>query len=432
MRSRLRLDSIYTVFIVFSISMLTLGISYLVIITSSYISINKVLQSFAGQYKDFRDFSEQFGKEKNHVDSQYTKAKAGYFFPNGQALGTIEHIPLAKKTYIEWYDFLQARWLRSIPITIGANEQGTIRITYPVPLRQVTLSLMPFIIFSLLLSWLTLWYTTTPLHKLIKQAQSINPKAPKPELLDAKGPFEIRQLSLSLRQALITIKKYQESIEEQHERERERYKWFHHELTQPNALAVGTLQLALPNTPLPSEDTVVLQSCLEETSFILSALANYLGLSDLTIDNPKVFDLKEVCLAVVKLYPGVKLNLLADSAFVQGSEFFIRRVLHNLLYNARRVVSSNSDINIALSTSEQGACLQVSDKGPGIPEDVKPLLFKGEIKVERKKGGRGIGLWYAKRLIDLQSGSIDVTSNKDGGACFTIKLPLVSKEVLSA
>ena len=207
---------------------------------------------------------------------------------------------------------------------------------------------MPFIIFSLLLSWLTLWYTATPLHKLIKQAQIINPKAPEPHLLAAKGPFEIRQLSLSLRQALVTIKEYQESIEEQYQRERERYKWFHHELTQPNALAVGTLQLAPLDTPLPNKDVVILQSCLEETSFILGALANYLGLSDLTIDTPEVFDLREVCLTVVKLYPGVELKVKTDSVLIKGSEFFIRRVLHNLLYNARRVVSNNKDISIKL------------------------------------------------------------------------------------
>ncbi len=424
MYSRPRLDSIYTVFIVFSISILTLGISYVAIFTTSYRAISKVIQSFAGQYADSPTFFEKFSKELSYVEAQYEKAETGYFFPNGQPLGKTKNIPLTKRIHIQWPDFLQARWLKSIPITINDQEQGTIRIAYPVPLRQITLSLMPFIIFSLLLSWLTLWYTATPLHKLIKQARAINPKAPEPSLLAAKGPFEIRQLSLSLRQALITIKEYQESIEEQYQRERERYKWFHHELTQPNALAVGTLQLTPQDAPLPSKEVVILQSCLEETSFILSALANYLGLSDLTIDNPEVFDLKEVCLTVVKLYPEVELNVKANSVFVKGSEFFIRRVLHNLLYNARRVVSSNKDISIKLSASEQVACLQVSDKGPGIPEDVKPLLFKGEIKVERKKGGRGIGLWYAKRLIDLQNGSIDVTSNEGGGACFTINLPL--------
>ncbi len=421
---RLRIDSIYTVFIVFSISILSLGISYLTIFTTSYREINKATESFGVKYDTFSTFFESFSKELSYVESQHKRAKAGYFFPNGQPLANIEPIPFAKRVHIEWYDFLEARWLKSVPITIGDKEQGTIRVTYPVPLRQITLSLMPFITFSLLLSWLTLWYTANPLHKLIRRAQAIDPKTPEPSLLNVKGPFEIRQLSLSLRQALITIKDYQESIEEQYQGERERYKWFHHELTQPNALAVGTLQLASDGSPLLSEDVATLQSCLEETSFILSALANYLGLSDLIIDNPEVFDLKEICLTVAKIYPGVELDLAADSAFVKGSEFFIRRVLHNLLYNSRRVVNNNEDIKLTLKVGNQIACLQVSDKGPGIPEDVRPLLFKGEIKTERKKGGRGIGLWYVKRLIDLQKGAIDVTSNEDGGARFTIKLPL--------
>ena len=114
MYSRPRLDSIYTVFIVFSISILTLGISYLAIFTASYRAINKVTQSFARQYADSPTFFEKFSKELSQVEAQYAKAETGYFFPNGQPLGQTKNIPLANRIYIEWHDFLQARWLKSI------------------------------------------------------------------------------------------------------------------------------------------------------------------------------------------------------------------------------------------------------------------------------------------------------------------------------
>lgn len=422
MLHKFRLDSIYTVFLLASLLILTLIVSYSVIFIKSYREITRATQSFSGQYDDF---SALFANLRQ-AESQYKNAKIEYFFPNGKPLGQSEDIPYTKNLRIEWYDFLQAHWLKSIPIKLAAQEQGTVRISYPIPLRKITLSLLPFIIFSLFLSWLTLltlWYIANPLRKLINQAQSINPKSPQLELLNIQGPFEIRQLSSSLRRAFVIIKEYQASIEEQNYQERERYKWFHHELTQPNALAVGTMQLISQGESLPSNDAAVVQSCLEETSFILSALANYLGLSDLTLDNAEIFDLKEICLAIAKLYPDIQIDLTTDTVLVKGSKFFMRRVLHNLLYNARRVVSRNQDISIKLTIVAKMVCLQISDKGPGIPKDIKPLLFKGEIKIERKKGGRGIGLWYVKRLIDLQGGDISVGSSKSGGACFTIKLP---------
>jgi len=170
-----------------------------------------------------------------------------------------------------------------------------------------------------------------------------------------------------LRQSLGTIK-------EQQTQERMRYKWFHHELTQPNAVAIGELELLdIPQLDLGEQDAEgvqIIQRSLEETGFILSAMAQYLYLDNLTIADPQSFDLRDICAQAVSLYPGVVLDLPEEACNISGSRFFIRRVLQNLLHNANRVVNTPEDIAITIHKETNQAIIVVCDKGPGIPADV--------------------------------------------------------------
>jgi len=319
-------------------------------------------------------------------------------------------------------------WQNSIPL---GNDTGSIRFNQQIGIEPL-FRLLPYALFLfLILPWLLLWKTLGPLRRLSNEATAINPHNPEPELLSVKGPTEVRQLSHSLKESLGTIK-------EQQTQERMRYKWFHHELTQPNAVAIGELELIdIPDLDLGEQDAEsvqIIQRSLEETGFILSAMAQYLYLDNLTIADPQTFDLRDTCAQAVSLYPGVVIDLPEETCNISGSRFFIRRVLQNLLHNANRVVNSPEDIAITVQKESHKessqAIIIVCDKGPGIPADVQPLLFQGKVNIERKKGGRGIGLWYAKQLVELHNGTISVSSehaNKEySGACFEIILPLES------
>lgn len=114
----------------------------------------------------------------------------------------------------------------------------------------------------------------------------------------------------------------------------------------------------------------------------------------------------------------------------------IKRVVLNLLDNA---VAAMKDVDtgvVQITTDfrqDSGlVTITVSDTGPGIPDEVLPMLF--EPYFSTKKEGTGLGLAIAKRIINDHDGYIRVSSNRKDGkfsTCFTIELPVNrSTEVL--
>ena len=77
------------------------------------------------------------------------------------------------------------------------------------------------------------------------------------------------------------------------------------------------------------------------------------------------------------------------------------------------------------------AVIAVIDECGGIPADdlgrVFDVAFRGDVARRRDSAGGGLGLAIAKGLVEAQDGCIDV-SNRPGGCCFTVRLPLATGE----
>jgi two-component system nitrogen regulation sensor histidine kinase NtrY len=118
----------------------------------------------------------------------------------------------------------------------------------------------------------------------------------------------------------------------------------------------------------------------------------------------------------------------------------IKRVVLNLLDNAVAAMTGSAaqteggvvQVTTDFKQDSGLVILQVADSGPGIPEEVIPMLF--EPYFSTKKEGTGLGLAIAKRIVNDHDGYIRVSSNKRDGkftTCFTIELPVNrSTEVL--
>ncbi|MBS8264739.1 HAMP domain-containing protein [Mesobacillus boroniphilus] len=105
----------------------------------------------------------------------------------------------------------------------------------------------------------------------------------------------------------------------------------------------------------------------------------------------------------------------------------IEQVLTNLIDNAIRHVPDSASVVISGRTNEKGLYFEVSDQGPGIPEEDLPFLFerfyKGDKSRTRGVSGTGLGLAIAKNIIDAHRGNISVKSKLGQGTTFSFFIP---------
>ncbi len=103
----------------------------------------------------------------------------------------------------------------------------------------------------------------------------------------------------------------------------------------------------------------------------------------------------------------------------------LHHILTNLLSNAIKYSPTGSTITLALRCHDATICLQVQDKGIGIPEADLAHLFTPFHRARNVGAipGTGLGLNIVKTMVELHGGTIAVQSAVGAGSTFTIKLP---------
>jgi len=120
-----------------------------------------------------------------------------------------------------------------------------------------------------------------------------------------------------------------------------------------------------------------------------------------------------------------------DSPIILGDADRLHQLVLNLLDNARRHTPVDSRVTVRLSQSGSNAILTVTDTGAGIPADILPHLFEPFFRADtaRNREGTGLGLAIAQRLAEAHGGTIQASNHPDGGAQFTLTLPVVAEAI---
>jgi signal transduction histidine kinase len=126
--------------------------------------------------------------------------------------------------------------------------------------------------------------------------------------------------------------------------------------------------------------------------------------------------------------PGVRILSEAAGVPLEIDADKIRAVLRNLLENAVKYSLPDSrPIVVSVTVEEAAVVVQVTDDGPGIPEEDLPNLFEPFFRVDRsrskKSGGYGLGLSICKRIAEAHGGGITAANQAPRGAVFTLTLP---------
>jgi PAS domain S-box-containing protein len=108
----------------------------------------------------------------------------------------------------------------------------------------------------------------------------------------------------------------------------------------------------------------------------------------------------------------------------------LMQVMTNLLSNAAKFSPPNSAVDVNVGLSENIVRVEVSDRGPGIPQAFRPKIFgrfaQADSADSHIKGGTGLGLAISKRLIELMQGRIGFEDRPGGGTTFFFELPVLS------
>ncbi len=99
----------------------------------------------------------------------------------------------------------------------------------------------------------------------------------------------------------------------------------------------------------------------------------------------------------------------------------------NLLLNAADVIRGEGVITVEVRPGDDGFVeLSVSDTGPGIPASVRDHLFEPFVTSKPPGQGTGLGLAVCHTLVERLGGTIQAESPPEGGARFTVRLPVAS------
>jgi signal transduction histidine kinase/tetratricopeptide (TPR) repeat protein len=124
---------------------------------------------------------------------------------------------------------------------------------------------------------------------------------------------------------------------------------------------------------------------------------------------------------------GITLQLQAEPGLhIRGDRNGLSRVVTNLVTNAVKYSPDGGTVTLSATAETSWVVLRVRDRGEGIPEADLTRVFQRGSQAEGAKEGYGLGLAIALRLVTEHGGTIEAGNHPDGGAEFTVRLPLDS------
>ena len=130
----------------------------------------------------------------------------------------------------------------------------------------------------------------------------------------------------------------------------------------------------------------------------------------------------------------VRLELARGTVNVSADRVLLEQVVINLGLNALQAMQSQASTSppapaeLQLRTAADGgkACLQVLDRGPGLPPEIAERLF--EPFFTTRSDGLGLGLNICRSIVESMGGELLACNREGGGAVFEIRLPLLTAD----
>ena len=204
-----------------------------------------------------------------------------------------------------------------------------------------------------------------------------------------------------------------------------------HELRSPLARIRMGLELMAPSLDTGATQRAEISRSITELDQLIDEILLASRLDSGQTDNEpmEVLDLTGLAAEECsRVNAELKAETQAPGMLLRGSPRLLRRLLRNLLENARRY--SSGDITLALSAGGSAAAplavIRVNDRGPGVPAAQRERIFEPFYRLpgaSEREGGVGLGLALVKSIAERHGGTVRCEDNPGGGASFVVELP---------
>lgn len=122
---------------------------------------------------------------------------------------------------------------------------------------------------------------------------------------------------------------------------------------------------------------------------------------------------------------GISVDIEPELPVLQMDARMLRQAFINLIVNAAQATEQGGQVRVRavseIDRARKVVRIDVSDDGPGVPEDLQPRIF--EPFFTTKARGTGVGLAVVQHIVRAHHGQVTVTSDS-GGATFSVRLPV--------
>lgn len=201
-----------------------------------------------------------------------------------------------------------------------------------------------------------------------------------------------------------------------------------HEIKNPLAGIYAAVQVLARELPPGDPRREIFDEIGEEVRRLDQTVIDMLRFARPVPPKPRPTSLRSVVRDVVdplrRVFPALSIVLEIDEFLVLPiDERMLSQVFENLVLNALQATEGKGTRVIIAAYREQTELrVEVRDDGPGVPLSARDEIF--EPFVTTKTRGTGLGLPIARKNVEAHGGTLSVGDAPEGGACFTLRLPL--------
>ncbi len=263
-----------------------------------------------------------------------------------------------------------------------------------------------------------------PLARFTVVARAIA-KGQQPDPLPEKGPTEIKEANRSFNQMVADLNRIESDRAVV-------LAGISHDLRTP----ISRMLLEVEMANLSPEAREGMHSDLAQMDAIIAQFLDYAKPTDIAGFVP--VDLSTLLLDVT--HDAARLQdvrikaVVAEHVRIMGNPTDIKRVINNLVENARRYAKSPecgiTEIDIHCKTEGGHAIIDIADHGPGVPEAEMERLLRPFTRLDIARGqanGAGLGLAIVERVVKRHGGKLRLRNCKPGGLGVEIEIPLAKE-----